>query len=101
MPNKKTPTMSRKSTTKRAKETERVSFAKPKMNPIRAPTATRIPDYLRCLIDPFNSTAVHIPDADVAKSGLVTSRKHIRSNLQALAGTSTTHSAGFTMTPYP
>lgn len=62
---------------------------------------TPLPQFLRCLVDPFNSTASHIPDPDVTPSGLVTSRLLITGYPGAQAGTSTLHSTALIMYPYP
>jgi len=57
--------------------------------------------YFRCIADPFNSYPAHIPDPDVSPTGLVTTRYHYRNTVTANAGTSTSHSLGWVMFPYP
>jgi hypothetical protein len=57
--------------------------------------------YARCLLYPFNAPPCHIPDPDVAPSGAISSHKSITSAPLAISGTSTTHTFGFVLLPYP
>jgi hypothetical protein len=73
----------------------------PKTAKSRKPVAQAIPASAMCFIRPFNSTAVHFPDADVQPSGLVSSHYTLTTVFTANSGTSTTHSGGFIIFPYP
>jgi len=94
MPNKKT------KASKKAKTGSKRTRA---VAPYRIPRSPRlnIPPFLQCLINPFNSTACHIPDPDVAPSGLVTSRLLITGYPAAIGGTSVVHATALIMYPYP
>jgi hypothetical protein len=73
----------------------------PKATKPRKPTTQALPPSALCFMRPFNSTAVHIPDADVQPSGLVSSHYTTTSVFSANTGTSVTHSGGWAIYPFP
>ncbi len=62
-----------------------------------------IPPYAQTILRPFQAAASHIPDERVGPAGLVVSRAMFRTTVQASAatGTSTSHSFGLVLPPYP
>jgi len=67
------------------------------------PPRARLQDnrFLLSVVDPFNEPSAHIPDDRSTDSGLVTSKLSFTSAFSAVGGTSTSHSFGFILPPYP
>ncbi len=65
--------------------------------------ALAIPPYAQTILRPFQAAASHIPDERVGPAGLVVSRQMFRTTVvsSAAIGTSTSHSFGIILPPYP
>lgn len=68
---------------------------------IRPTIGPKFVEYGRAVGDPFNMGGVHIPDMVTQPSGLVESISNFRQGFPAVAGTSTSHSGGMVIYPYP